>query len=234
MLMSKDSSEEVVFTRQQSLQIRLIPYLGFLIVSIGRTLRWESVGSQYFQEAHNQGKRVIFAFWHNRILASTWYWRNRGIVAMTSMNLDGEYIARVLRQYGYEAARGSSSRGGLRALIKMERCLAEGKDVAFTVDGPRGPRYVVKPGAVLLAKRTGCPILCFHIAASRRLQMNSWDLFQIPVPFSRAVVLMAPLIWVPPDANMEGLQAKQHEMQQVLDRLRIEGDSHWQREYPSQ
>jgi lysophospholipid acyltransferase (LPLAT)-like uncharacterized protein len=234
MLMTSDSSKEPAFTRRQDAQIRIIPYLGFLFISIGRTLRWESSGHQYLQEARDRGQRVIFAFWHNRILTSTWYWRNRGIVAMTSMNLDGEYIARVLRMYGYEAARGSSSRGGLGALIEMERCLAEGKDVAFTVDGPRGPCYLVKPGAVLLAKRTGCPILCFHISSSRHLQMNSWDRFQIPAPFSRAVVLMAPLIWVPPDADMDGLQAKQREMQQVLDRLRMEGDSHWPKHGPGQ
>jgi len=234
MLRTKDLSKEVAFTLKQSVQIRLIAYLGFFFVSNGRTLRWESNGDHYLQEARDRGKRVIFAFWHNRILASTWYWRNRGIVAMTSMNLDGEYIARVLRMFGYEAARGSSSRGGLRALIEMERCLAEDKDVAFTVDGPRGPRHLVKPGAVLLAKRTGCPILCFHISTSRCLQMNSWDHFQIPAPFSRAVVLMAPLIWVPADADVEGLQGKQDEMQQVLDRLRMEGDSHWQKHDPGQ
>ncbi|MBZ5497804.1 MAG: lysophospholipid acyltransferase family protein [Acidobacteriia bacterium] len=227
--MSEASSQEKAFTRWQRFQIWCMQYIGFCAVYlIGRTLRWESRGEDCRQEAYDRGKRVIFTFWHGRILPSTWYYRKRGIVVMTSMNFDGEYIARFIHMHGYGAARGSSSRGGLRALAEMARHLAGGRDVAFTVDGPRGPRYEAKLGPVILARKTGCPIFCFHVSANRYLQLNSWDHFQIPAPFSRVLILRAPLIWVPPDADEEAQRAKHHEMQQVLDRLRAEGDSYWQ------
>lgn len=221
--------EKPAFARRQSLQLWLMQHAGFCLISLGRTLRWESKGNAYLEEARDRGQRVIFAFWHNRIVPSTWYWRNRRIAAMTSMSFDGEYIARFLRMFGYTTVRGSSSRNGLGALVGMGRCLAEGCDVAFTVDGPRGPLYHAKAGPVILAKRTGCPILCFHISAHRYLQLNSWDRFQIPAPFSRALVLIAPLIWVPPHADLDLMRAKQHEMQQTLDRLRVEADGYWRR-----
>ncbi len=97
-----------------------------------------------------------------------------------------------LRRLGYGLARGSSSRGGLKALAEMARWLRNGKDAGFTVDGPRGPRYEVKPGPVLLAKRTGDAILCFHVSLQRKIQLNTWDHTQIPIPFSKAFILSAP------------------------------------------
>ena len=96
---------------------------------------------------------------------------------MTSLNLDGEYIWRCIRRHGYEAARGSSSSAGLRALAEMVRGISRGHDVAFTIDGPRGPRYVAKQGPVILARKTGAAIFCFHIALKHRVQINSWDHF---------------------------------------------------------
>lgn len=201
-------------------------YLGYwLVLLIGSTLRWESYGDEHLEAVYRQGKQAILAFWHGRILGATWHWRNRGIVVMTSTHSDGEFIARFIQMHGFGAARGSSSQGGLRALAEMTRSLAGGNDVAFTVDGPRGPRYEAKLGPIILAKRSGNPIICFHISTSRYWQLDSWDHFQIPFPFSRAIVLKAPPIWVPKDASEELQRAKHREMQAALDRLRNEGDS---------
>jgi hypothetical protein len=216
------------FTLWQRFQIRCMQYVGYcLVLFVGITLRWQSRGMDNLEGVYRQGQRAILTFWHGRILASTWFWRRRGIVVMTSMNFDGEYIARFIEMHGYGAARGSSSRGGLRALAEMSRRLEQGRDVAFTVDGPRGPRYVAKTGPVILAKRTGAPIVCFHISASSFARLNSWDHFQIPRPFSRALVLIAPPIWVPADADEEAQRAKHREMQETLDRLRREGDAYF-------
>jgi lysophospholipid acyltransferase (LPLAT)-like uncharacterized protein len=195
---------------------------------IGITLRWEIHGHSSLPDIHYDRKRAILAFWHNRILAATWFWRKRGIVVMTSMNFDGEYIARFIRMHGYGTARGSSSRGGMRALAEMGRHLKNGKDVAFTVDGPRGPRYEAKLGPILLARKTGSPIICFHISTRRFWQLNSWDRFQIPIPFSQARLLLASPIWIPQDASEEEQRAKHREIQETLDRLRLEGDSYWE------
>ena len=133
---------------------------------------------------------------------------------MTSMNLDGEAIAQCIQRFGYGVARGSSSRGGLRALAQLGRDIQEGKDAGFTIDGPRGPRYVAKQGPVLLAFKTGRRHLCFHISMKRKIQLKSWDEFQIPLPFTTAVVLKAPPIWVPSDATKSN-SALHEQMQKV-------------------
>lgn len=214
-----------VFTRWRRLKIAMIGWLGYWTVAIiGRTVRWESVGDEHLDEIYRAGARAIFTFWHGRIFPATWYWRNRGIVVMTSLNFDGEVIARCIRRHGYGAARGSSSRGGLRAIAELVRELRSGHDAAFTIDGPRGPRYVAKLGPVILARKTGAAIFCFHISMKHELQFNSWDHFQIPLPFTRAVVLKAPPIWVPSDASSEKVREIHAKMQQVLDDLRGTGD----------
>ncbi len=146
---------------------------------------------------------------------------------MTSMNADGEAIAQCIRRFGYGAARGSSSRGGFRALAQMAREIRRGHDAAFTIDGPRGPRYIAKQGPVLLALKTGAAIFCFHISMKRKIQLSSWDEFQIPIPFTPAVILQAPPIWVPSEASEEKLREIHHEMQRVLDDLRQRGDAWW-------
>jgi lysophospholipid acyltransferase (LPLAT)-like uncharacterized protein len=218
------------FSLWQRIQIFVISYLSAVLVSmIGRTVRWENRGDEHLESIYAAGKRAIFTFWHSRIFAATWYWRKRGIVVMTSQNFDGEYIARCIQKHGYGTARGSSSRGGLKALAEMAKNLRQGSDVAFTVDGPRGPRYVAKMGPVLLAKRTGDAIFCFHISLEHKIQFNNWDQSQIPLPFTRALVLKAPPIYVPREATEEQVKMKLKEVQSVLDRMREDGDFYWER-----
>src|SRR5215471_13390550 len=190
-------------------------------------MRWESLGDSYLDDIYKTGNRAIFTFWHGRIFPATYYWRRRGIVVMTSMNRDGEAIAQCIQRFGYGAARGSSSRGGFRALVEMARMIRAGHDTAFTIDGPRGPRYVAKQGPVLLAMKTGSAIFCFHISMERKIQLKSWDQFQIPLPFTRALVLKAEPIWVPKNASEPQLRALHEQMQETLDKLRIEGDGRW-------
>jgi lysophospholipid acyltransferase (LPLAT)-like uncharacterized protein len=216
------------FSVWQKIQIGAIAQVAACLVwVIGKTLRWQSEGDEHLDQIYQQGKRAIFAFWHGRIFPATYYWRRRGIVVMTSQNFDGEYIARCIQKHGYGAARGSSSRGGLKALAEMAQCLRRGLDVAFTVDGPRGPRYKAKPGPVLLARRTGAAVFCFHISLQRKVQLNNWDQTQIPLPFSKALVLKAPPIYVFRSASEDELREKFAEVQQVLDKLRERGDLYW-------
>jgi lysophospholipid acyltransferase (LPLAT)-like uncharacterized protein len=192
----------------------LIGWIGYWVIRIvGRTVRWKSEGDCHLDEIYKSGNRAIFTFWHGRIFPATYYWRNRGIVVMTSMNRDGEAIAQCIQRFGYGAARGSSSRGGFRALAEMARDIRQGRDAAFTIDGPRGPRYVAKQGPVVLALKTGAAIFCFHISLKHKIQLNSWDHFQIPLPFTEAVVL-----------QLRGLH---DQMQSTLDNLRQRGDSRW-------
>lgn len=162
--------------------------------ALASTLRWRVEGMHHYDAIVASGKQPIFAVWHGRILPATLFWRDRGIVVMISENFDGEWIARIIRRFGYRTARGSTSRGGARALVHLRRELASGHPVGFTLDGPRGPARVAQPGAVWLAGATGHPLLPFHFEANRAWRMGSWDGTQIPKPFSTVgVAIGSPL-----------------------------------------
>jgi hypothetical protein len=213
------------FTFWQRAQIFLATWVGyFAILVIGRSLRWEVFGWENWEAARKVGKGLIYTFWHREIFLATWFWRRRGIVVMTSRNFDGEYIARIITRHGYGTARGSSTRGAAGALVEMVRAQRKGADTAFTIDGPRGPRFVAKPGAVQLAKASGGAILCFHIVPRRAYVFRkSWDLFQIPYPFTRAATFIAPPILVARDADAAEQARKLQEVQAALDALRMRG-----------
>src|SRR6185436_1122703 len=202
------------------LKIRAADCVFYLLIKlIGLTARFEVIGWDNHDKAEENGGLPIYVFWHDRIFLMTYWWRNRRIVVMTSESFDGEYIARFIRRFGYGAARGSSTRGGSRALVFMRACVRAGMPTAFTIDGPRGPVYVAKEGAIHLARASGAPILPLCISPERYWQVKSWDRFQVPRPFTRAVVLFAPTITVPRDCDDSELVQKQASLQAVLDEL---------------
>lgn len=210
------------YTFKQQLTIRAADLAFYVLINaIGRTTRFHVEGWEHWEAATSSrdGQQPIYTFWHNRVFLSTYFWRRRGIVVMTSRSFDGEYIARFIQRFGYGAARGSSSRGAVGALVEMVKLVRQGRAAAFTIDGPRGPRYVAKMGAVLLAKKTGAPVLPFSINADRYYSAPSWDGFQVPYPFTRARVRLAPPIYVPSDADETTLAAKRDELQRALDAL---------------
>ena len=184
----------------------LIAFVAYpLVAALCRTYRWTIEGAEHYDGVVASGKQPILSLWHGRILPGLHYFRNRGVVVLTSQNFDGEWIARILHKFGFRTARGSSSRGGARALVQMRRELAAGYPAAFTVDGPRGPARVIQPGVVFLAGATGHPILPYHIESDRHWTLNSWDRTQIPKPFSRVVLVIGPPIQVlsTDDATLE-------------------------------
>jgi lysophospholipid acyltransferase (LPLAT)-like uncharacterized protein len=209
-------------SRWRRMQIPAIGWLATLLVgAIGPTLRFEVLGYRHYESSWAQKRPVISAFWHRSIFPAIWWWRNRRVVVMNTTNFDGQWTRRVIERFGFWTAQGSSSRGGLRGLVVMGERLAKGHDVAFTIDGPRGPRYVAKPGPVMLARKTGHPIMVFHIGVERGHTFErSWDLFQIPYPFSRAVMIIAPLVHVQADADRATMEQKQAEMQGALERVK--------------
>ena len=137
---------------------------------------------------------------------------------MSSDSFDGEYTGRIMQKFGFVKVRGSSSKGAVRALIGMRRALENGHTVAFTIDGPRGPRYVAKPGPVMLARATGAPMMVFHIAFDRSWVLKTWDGAMIPKPFCRAFMRISRPIAVPLDGDQDQYRA---ELQHALDRVRI-------------
>jgi len=176
-------------------QAAAIAALGYPLINLlGQTLRWRVEGLQHFDGILAAGRYPVMAFWHGRILPATFYFRRRGIVVMTSENFDGEWIARIIERFGYGTARGSTSRGGRRALLQLVRDMQRGSAAGFAIDGPRGPARVAQPGAVWLAGAAGQPLLPFHLEASRYWELGSWDRTQIPKPFSAvALVVGEPL-----------------------------------------
>jgi lysophospholipid acyltransferase (LPLAT)-like uncharacterized protein len=194
-----------------------------LIRSIGSTVGFETEGTEHLESIAAAGRLPIYATWHDRIFLGTYYLQKRGIVFLTSQSFDGEYIARFLQRFGFGVIRGSSTRGGARGLVQMVRELKRGVPMGFTVDGPKGPRYQAKPGPILLAKKSGEPILPFIVEPAKFSRVNSWDKLHIPRPFTRAKVIFATPIYVPGNASDEILAGKLAELQSSLDELSSRG-----------
>lgn len=193
-----------------------------LIEALGGTYTWRERGGDRFDEIVRAGRQPILALWHGRILSATLYFRDRGVVAITSRNFDGEWIARIMRRFGYGAARGSTSRGGPRALAELKRDMKAGHPAAFTVDGPRGPARVAQPGAIWLASITGNPILPFHIEASSFWTVKSWDQHQVPKPGSHLAIAIGEPMEVGSDLDADGIEAARLELEMRLGRLEAE------------
>ena len=199
-----------------------------VVRTLGPTLRYEHIGWQHAERVYARGLRVIWPFWHQCILPVLWWGRYRGVVVMNSTNFDGQWMRRVIERFGFGTAQGSSTRGGLRGLAVMAQRMAEGKDTGFTIDGPRGPRYVAKPGPAMLARKSGCPIIPFHVDAEQHWTFEkTWDQFQFPRPFSRCLMLFHPPIWVADDADREELERKHAEMQKALELVRDTAQGWW-------
>ncbi|MBS1793509.1 MAG: lysophospholipid acyltransferase family protein [Acidobacteria bacterium] len=215
------------YSLRERLTIRLAAGAFYLLIkAVGRTVKFETAGAKHLEDVRADGKTPIYAVWHDRIFLGTYYLRDRRIVVITSQSFDGEYIARFLTRFGFGTARGSSTRGGVGALVEMIRLVKRGFATAFTIDGPKGPRYVAKSGACLLAKKTGQPILPFLVEAERFTTVGSWDKLQIPKPFTRAKFFYGEPFYVPADASDDELEEKRAELQSRLDEL-VELGKQW-------
>jgi lysophospholipid acyltransferase (LPLAT)-like uncharacterized protein len=191
----------------------------FLIRSLGATAKFDVEGWENHEAVTESGKLPIYVFWHERIMMTTYWWRNRKIVVLTSQSRDGEYIARFIQRFGYGAVRGSSTRGAVGAVLQLAKLMRAGCTTCFVLDGPRGPRRIAKAGPALLAKRSGHPILPVTMALHKHWTLPTWDHFQVPKPFTRAKVFVAPPIYVAAEADDAELERKRCEVQCVLDDL---------------
>jgi len=211
------------FSFSERVKIWLISWAGFLLIRIiGATLRYQVIAEPgCIADSYGAGPPAIWCFWHRAVIPATYRFRNKGLAVMTSRSFDGEYIARIIQKLGFTAVRGSSSRGAVGALLGMRQQLEQGHAVVFTIDGPRGPRYVAKPGPILLAKKTGVSINCFYVAVERAWILNSWDQMMIPKPFSRALIYGSAPMYVPADATDEQTAAFHQQMQETLERCRL-------------
>ncbi len=206
------------FTLRQRIALHIIIFLGHSFIRlIGPTLRVSVSREEGAQETLDQ-RPTVASLWHACQIPATYVFRNMGIRVMSSNSYDGEYMGRIIRKFGFVPVKGSSSRNAVRALLGLRRALEEGWTVAFTLDGPRGPRYKVKPGPVALARSSGAPMTMFHMAVDRAWVLNTWDALLIPMPFSRVLVRIGKLIHVPKETCDDDLPHYDAELQGALDR----------------
>ncbi len=161
-----------------------------LVQLLGRSLRIRTDVDAMAAEALKPGRPGVIVFWHGSMLFSWWWFRCRNGAALVSRSKDGELLARVLSGWGYRLVRGSSSAGGKDAMKLMEDAVGHGYRMCVTPDGPRGPRHVMKMGAVRLAQKTGVPLLLFAVGFKSYWSLRSWDGFQIPKPWTKAIVMI--------------------------------------------
>lgn len=207
------------YSLRQRITLRFIIFLGsWFIRCIGPTLR-VSVSREEGAQATISARPYIVSFWHSCMIPATYTCRDTGVRVMSSNSYDGEYMGRIIHKLGFVAVKGSSSKNAVRALLGLRRALEEGWTVAFTLDGPRGPRRKVKPGPVALARSSGVPMSVFHMAVEKAWVLNSWDRLMIPLPFSRVLMRIGKLIEVPREASDEDLNRYTDELQAGLDRV---------------
>src|SRR5579871_4687296 len=185
---------------------------------LGPTLR-VSVSYEDGAQKTLDERPYVASFWHECMIPATYLFRDMGIRVMSSFSYDGEYMGRIIRKLGFVAVKGSSSRNPVRALLGLRRALEEGWTVAFSLDGPRGPRRKVKPGPSGLSRSAGCPMTTFHTAVEKAWVLHSWDRMMIPRPFSRVLVRVGKLIPVLDDTADEDLERYSAELQSTLDRV---------------
>lgn len=206
------------FTLRQRIILRIIIFFGYWFIRlIGPTLRVSTSHEENSQQTFCQ-RPLIGSFWHAGIIVATYVFRDCGIRVMSSNSYDGEYMGRIIKRFGFVAVKGSSSRNAVRALLGLRRALEEGWTVAFSIDGPRGPRYQVKPGPVALGRSSGVPLSAFHIAVDRAWVLKTWDRLMVPKPFARVLIHFTTLINVPAEATDADLDAYTADLQKSLDR----------------
>lgn len=209
------------FTFRQRISLWVVTWASYIAIAlIGPTLRysisWEEPPSP--PDATYE-RPVIYCFWHRAVFAGAWLWRNVGAAVMVSRSFDGEFIARTIEKLGFVAVRGSSSRGGAQGLLGLKTQLEQGNPVVFTIDGPRGPKYVAKGGPVLLSRTTALPMVAFYVAVDDPWVLNTWDSLIIPKPFSKALVRFSAKMRVPSDANDAQMADFHRELQAALERV---------------
>ncbi len=206
--------------RQLSTKSKVIGFAAaFLIRLFALTYRWKLEDKAGVSEDPPDFP-MIWLFWHNRLFAMppTYkrYLKSRSGAVMTSASKDGEIVASTIGQFGVSSVRGSSSRGGAKALLEMSSWVEEGYDVAITPDGPRGPRYKLAPGAVKLAQVSGARILPVRIDYSSYWTFKSWDKFRLPRPFCKVTVVIEPCQEVNPDLEGENFEAERGRIESIL------------------
>lgn len=207
------------FTFRQRLLLVLAGVIGpTLIRLLGSTWRVAAAGSLEWLPQKHPDSRRIYCFWHNRLLGLCYTQRNKTVGILISTHFDGEVMARIVTRMGYRPLRGSSTREGAAGLLAMLRDDSIW-NLAITVDGPRGPRCEVKPGALYLAAKSGLPIVPVTCEATRKWVLSSWDHFEIPKPFARVTVKIGEPIYTGSDVDGNEIEKQAARLKELLNEM---------------
>ena len=192
-----------------------MPLITLAVRLLGRSIRWRK------RYDFDKDRGVIYALWHGHALALALFGMDRGIYTMASRFTDGEIATRILKGLGFEVVRGSTEegkahKGGRRGAIQLMQALKKGKNVAITVDGPKGPAFRVKKGVVFLAQKTGAKIIPVAVRFERAKIFSSWDRFTLPYPFTRGEVIIGDPIYV---SEGDDIEEKRSEVERALRRI---------------
>jgi lysophospholipid acyltransferase (LPLAT)-like uncharacterized protein len=204
------------YSFKQRIILFLASYLGpVLLILYGLTWRIKWEGTNDLAEAKKISGKIVYAFWHSRLLGLCYAHRFQQVGIMVSKSFDGEWIARLVAKIGYRPYRGSASKDGAASLLEMMKDLPQG-DLALTVDGPRGPAEKVKYGVITLAAKSGLPIVPITILTKRAWRLKTWDRFMLPKPFSTITVRRGPHIAIPPDVDKEDFKNYQQKIEKAI------------------
>jgi len=203
---------------------KLGPKLLFLfLIFIGLTCRKRIIGENYIEELKKEGKNWIYLLWHNNIAIASWVLRKDHLVIMASASEDGGLATEMLQNFGFETVRGSSSKGGLKAMLSIVKLIKSGRSAALTPDGPRGPKYELQKGTIVIAQKTGVPLVPIDIQATGQWVLNkSWDQHKLPKPFSTLIISIGKPIYV--DSHL-----KSDDLNQIQKRVETEMNQNVQR-----
>lgn len=227
---SVSSADQPRFSLVQRLVLAIVPRLVWaLIAVVSRTWRYEVIAPEGVAPVvyGQRPGREIYCFWHQGVLPCTAYFRHSRAVILISRSFDGELITRILRMFGYDAVRGSSSRGAKEGLLGLHHTLERGQTAIFTADGPRGPIYQSKMGPIKLAQSTGAPIGAFHLEPEHAWVMRSWDRFVVPKPFTRIVVSWGHWTHVPADLPSEQFEPTRQQLNDRIEAARLRAYAHF-------
>ncbi len=205
-------------------QRNVLRYIGIQFASTAisvliKTLRIKVVNGETISKCASEKKNFVSAFWHGSMLIGWYMHRNENIAALVSQSKDGEVLAKILEKWNYKVVRGSSSLGGNEALSVMVDLIRGNNSLVITPDGPRGPIYKMKAGAVVSAKKTNVPLFLAGIGIKKKFILKSWDHFEVPKPFSKVVVLYSDPILINEDSSYDETNQKISECEALLNKL---------------